>query len=324
MVASTHWLARARAWRCSSAAATPSTRRSRPGFVLQVVEPHLNGPGGDVPAIVCPPSATRRRHLRPGAGAGRGDDRALRRLGLDLVPGTGLLAAVVPGRVRRLDADAARLRDLGAARRAWRSRSATPRDGYPLVPGDPRGDRAASRSCSATSGRPRRRSTCRRPRAPGERLRNPALADTYERHRARRRGGDARARGGSTPRATPGTAAGSPRRSTLRSRHRGRWTRAAAPRGLLARRRPRGLAATLEAPVTLDYRGYTMCKTGPWGQGPVFLQQLALLDGLRPRRRWARAPSYVHTVVECAKLAFADREAWYGDPASPTCRSTRC
>ena len=70
--------------------------------------------------------------------------------------------------------------------------------------------------------------------------------------------------------------------------------------------------ATLEAPVTLDYHGHTVCKTGPWGQGPVMLQQLALLAGFDLA---AMAPGErVHTVVECAKLAFADREAFYGDP----------
>ena len=69
-------------------------------------------------------------------------------------------------------------------------------------------------------------------------------------------------------------------------------------------------APNYERPVTLDFRGLTVCKTGPWGQGPVLLQQLALLDGFDLRPGTA---DFVHTVVECAKLAFADREAWYGD-----------
>jgi gamma-glutamyltranspeptidase/glutathione hydrolase len=56
-------------------------------------------------------------------------------------------------------------------------------------------------------------------------------------------------------------------------------------------------------------------KTGPWGQGPVFLAQLALLAGLDLRALGLGSAAYVHTVIECAKLAFADREAWYGDPA---------
>jgi gamma-glutamyltranspeptidase/glutathione hydrolase len=70
---------------------------------------------------------------------------------------------------------------------------------------------------------------------------------------------------------------------------------------------------TFEPPVTFDFYGLTVCKTGPWGQGPVFLQQLALLAGFDLTE--LTEPEYVHTVIECAKLAFADREAFYGDPA---------
>ena len=60
--------------------------------------------------------------------------------------------------------------------------------------------------------------------------------------------------------------------------------------------------------------GLTVCKTGPWGQGPVFLQQLALLDGFDLKAMGPGSADFIHTVTECAKLAFADREAWYGDP----------
>ena len=67
-------------------------------------------------------------------------------------------------------------------------------------------------------------------------------------------------------------------------------------------------------PTTLDYHGLTVCKTGPWGQGPVFLQQLALLAGFDLAAMDPCGPDFVHTVVECAKLALADREAYYGDP----------
>ena len=70
----------------------------------------------------------------------------------------------------------------------------------------------------------------------------------------------------------------------------------------------------VEPPLTYDYRGFTVCKTGPWGQGPVTLQQLALLkgfdfDGLDPT-----GPDFIHLIVEASKLAYADREVFYGDP----------
>ena len=75
-----------------------------------------------------------------------------------------------------------------------------------------------------------------------------------------------------------------------------------------------GWSASIEAPVTGDFHGLTVCKTGPWGQGPVFLQQLALLDGLGVDDAEPGSAEFIHTVVEASKLAFADREAWYGDP----------
>lgn len=74
-------------------------------------------------------------------------------------------------------------------------------------------------------------------------------------------------------------------------------------------------SATVESPHTYDYRGYTLAKTRPWGQGPVFLQQLALLKGFDLDEAGYLSVEYVHTVIESAKLAFADREAWYGEPA---------
>jgi gamma-glutamyltranspeptidase/glutathione hydrolase len=73
-------------------------------------------------------------------------------------------------------------------------------------------------------------------------------------------------------------------------------------------------STTVEPPCTYDYHGYTLCKTGPWGQGPVALQQLALLKGFDLDSLSPQDPDFIHTVIECAKLAFADREAFYGDP----------
>ena len=85
--------------------------------------------------------------------------------------------------------------------------------------------------------------------------------------------------------------------------------------GLLAGDDLAGWRATLEEPATYDYAGYTVCKTAPWGQGPVFLQQLALLDGFDVADM--SPAELVHTVIECAKLAFADRDALYGDADCP-------
>jgi gamma-glutamyltranspeptidase/glutathione hydrolase len=71
----------------------------------------------------------------------------------------------------------------------------------------------------------------------------------------------------------------------------------------------------VDAPVTLNYRGVDVFKCPPWSQGPVFLQQLALLEGFDLAALGHNSAAYIHTVVEAAKLAFADRERYYGDPA---------
>jgi gamma-glutamyltranspeptidase/glutathione hydrolase len=90
----------------------------------------------------------------------------------------------------------------------------------------------------------------------------------------------------------------------------GREHPAALERADLAAHQP-----TIETPATFGYRGLDVFKCPPWSQGPVFLQQLALLAGDDLGRLGHNSPEYIHLVVEAAKLAFADREAFYGDPA---------
>jgi gamma-glutamyltranspeptidase/glutathione hydrolase len=72
--------------------------------------------------------------------------------------------------------------------------------------------------------------------------------------------------------------------------------------------------AHVEAPLTYDYGRYTLCKPGPWAQGPVMLQQLALLKGFDFEDADPVSADFVHLLVECSKLAYADREKFYGDP----------
>ena len=70
----------------------------------------------------------------------------------------------------------------------------------------------------------------------------------------------------------------------------------------------------LEEPARTDYRGITIHKCGPWTQGPVLLQALNLLEGYKLKGMRHNSAEYIHTVVECMKLAYADREFYYGDP----------
>jgi gamma-glutamyltranspeptidase/glutathione hydrolase len=70
----------------------------------------------------------------------------------------------------------------------------------------------------------------------------------------------------------------------------------------------------IDEPPSVDFHGITVCKCGPWTQGPVFLQHLRLLEGFDLEKLGHNSAAYIHTVVEAAKLAFADRERFYGDP----------
>jgi gamma-glutamyltranspeptidase/glutathione hydrolase len=72
--------------------------------------------------------------------------------------------------------------------------------------------------------------------------------------------------------------------------------------------------ATVEDPVTLNYCGLDVHKCSSWTQGPVFLEQLAILEGFDLKALGHNSADYLHTWIEGAKLAFADREAYYGDP----------
>ncbi|MGE5247327.1 MAG: gamma-glutamyltransferase family protein, partial [Verrucomicrobiota bacterium] len=84
--------------------------------------------------------------------------------------------------------------------------------------------------------------------------------------------------------------------------------------GLIAKEDLHGYATRVETPVTVPYRGYDVYKCGPWSQGPVFLQQLRLLERYDLAAMGHNSPAYIHLLIEAAKLAFADRERYYGDP----------
>ncbi|MBM3211057.1 hypothetical protein FJZ33_02490 [Candidatus Poribacteria bacterium] len=71
----------------------------------------------------------------------------------------------------------------------------------------------------------------------------------------------------------------------------------------------------IEDPVTVNYRGYIVCKCGPWTQGPYLCQALRLLEGFDLKSMGHLSTDYVHVAIEAMKLAMADRDEYYGDPA---------
>ena len=316
VVASTHWIATAVGMATLEKGGNAFDSAVATAFTLQVVEPHLNGPGGDVPVIVYDV-----RRDKPEVICGQGPAPAgatiahYRREGLDLVPGTGLLAACVPG---TFETWMLLLRDYGtlSLREVLSPAIGYAQNGYPLV------ERASATIAMVAELFRKDWPTSAAVYLPdgavpptGTLFTNKTLAATYIRilKEAESAGGD---RVAQIERARKSWSQGFVAEAidrfcrtqeimdTSGTRH----------RGVLVAHDMARWAPRIEAPLTYDYRRYTVCKTGPWGQGPVMLQQLALLkgfdlDGLDPLE-----PDFIHLQVECAKLAYADREAFYGDP----------
>jgi gamma-glutamyltranspeptidase / glutathione hydrolase len=316
VVTSTHWIATAVGMSVLEKGGNAFDAGCATAFVLQVVEPHLNGPGGDVP-IILHDARRGRTDVICGQGPAPADLSIshCRSLGLDLIPGTGLLAACVPG---TFDAWMLLLRDYGTMRVSDILAPAIgyARNGHPLL------ERA-----SATIATVKDLFRVHWPTsakvylpggnvpAPGAIFSNTVLADTYARilREAEAAGGNREAQIEAARRCwSQGFVADAIDRffrnqelmDVTERRH----------RGVLSGQDMATWHASVEAPLSYDYGRYTVLKAGPWTQGLVALQQLAILSGFDLDRLDPTGPDFVHLVVEASKLAFADREAFYGDP----------
>lgn len=315
VVASTDWLASGTAMAVLERGGNAFDAAAAAGFVLQVVEPHLNGPAGDVPILL---HAAGSGQVRVICGQGPMPAAAtpgrFAELGLSRIPGSGLLPACVPGAFGawlRLLAEYGTLplRDVLQYAIGYAA------DGYPILPSAAKtievfaplfaGEWAESGRTYLSAGAAP---------AAGARVRNPVLAETYRRILR-----EAQAAGGGRESEIEAAHAAFYQGFVAEAIDRFTGTRVLDGTGErhhglltgqdLARWRP-----AEEPAVSAVFDGLQVCKPGPWSQGPVFLQQLALLEGFDLEAMGLGSAEYVHTVVECAKLAYADREAWYGDP----------
>src|SRR5262249_44828627 len=84
--------------------------------------------------------------------------------------------------------------------------------------------------------------------------------------------------------------------------------------GLIAYEDLANFKAETDEPRTTTFRGYTVHKPGFWTQGPVMIEALNILEGFDLKKMGHNTPEYLHTVIEAVKLAFADRDRYYGDP----------
>ena len=313
MVASTHWLASATGMAVLERGGNAFDAAVAAGLVLQVVEPHLNGPGGDLPAILWPAGAPEPVVLCAQGPAPAAATIAYYRdeLGLALVPGTGPLAAVVPG---AFGGWMAMLRDYGSLRLRDVVEFAIgyAANGFPVL------ERVAS-TLAAMEQRfveqwPTSAEVYLPVPAAGSLARNRALAATYQRvvDSAERSSPD---RAGQAQAALDTWYRGWVAEAMVGFQARA-WadTTGEPHRGLISEADLAGWQPAYERPYSVGYGGVEVFKAGPWSQGPVFLQQLRLLGNFDVAGMAPGSARSIHTITECAKLAFADREAWYGDP----------
>ena len=287
------------------------------GFALAVLEPYIYGIGGEVPILVYLSDEKRVVSLSGQGPAPQGATiEGFRKLGIDAIPGDGLLAAVVPDAVSTWISALSRFGSMTLSQVLSPSVEIAGR-GFPMF------ERLRSALQRSSSQFQEMWPSSARAYLPGGRV--PAVGELYVQqdlagfftrlidaeYRERRKG----------------------RREALAAAHDAFYKGEIAERiakfvqgsrlpdstgrlqsGLITKEDLRRYATRVEEPVTANYRGYDVFKCGPWSQGPVFLQQITILEGYDLAAMKHNSPEYIHLLIEVAKLAFADRETYYGDP----------
>jgi len=315
VVTSTHWIASAVGMSILEKGGNAFDAAVATGFVLQIVEPHLCGPGGDLPAVIY---STRKDKVEVICAQGPAPAGATiehyTAEGLSLIPGDGLLATVIPG---SFDGWMLMLRDYGSmsVRDVLEPAIYYAERGHPMLP------RVSATIKGLAAFFEKEWPTSYETWLPNgsvpeahANFRNPVLAETWKRIIA-----EAEAKSGREAQVEAARdafyrgfvaekiddylktaevidASGNRHKGVLTATDMANWS------------------ATIEEPLTYDYHGWTIAKIGPWGQGPVFLQTLSILKGFDLAAMNPTGADFVHTVVEAMKLAFADREVYYGDP----------
>ncbi len=313
-VASTHWMASAVGMGILERGGNAFDAAVATGFTLQIVEPHLNGPGGEVPIIAHAAGWDRPRVI---CGQGVAPKAAsidrVKALGYQRMPGMGLVPAVVPG---SFGAWMLLLRDLGTMRVRDVLEPAIyyATHGYPLVHRAVESIHAiaplfrdhwtSSASVWLPDGLPK----------PGALARQPEIGAAYQRLLD-----EAEAGGGG--------------REAEIERARTAWYRGFVAeaidaffrteqadgagghaKGLLTGDDLGGWQATWEETVSRPFQGHEVHKTGPWGQGPGLLMALGMVEAGGIADMDQGGPEAIHLSIEALKRALADRDAFFGDP----------
>lgn len=316
VVTSTHWLATASGMAMLEKGGNAFDACAAAAFVLQVVEPHLVGPAGDMPAVFYSAETKKVEVLcAQGPAPAAATIKAYKDLGIDIIPGDGLLSTVIPG---AFGGWMTMLRDHGRLplREVLEPAIGYFENGHPMLP------RVSDTIAGLSDLFTREWPTSGAVYLPGgnvpkgrELFRNPAAAATYKRILA-----EAEAVGGDRQKQIQ--AAYDAWYKGFVAEAMDAFCRTEAPmdstgrrhKGLLTAQDMAGWTPHYETPASVTYHDWEVFKIGPWGQGPVFLQTLKILEGFDLSAMGPDSPEFIHHVAEAMKLAFADREAYYGDP----------
>ncbi|PSC05496.1 gamma-glutamyltransferase [Alsobacter soli] len=317
VVTSTHWIASAVGMNVLEKGGNAFDACAATAFTLQIVEPHLCGPAGEAPAVFYSKRTGKVEVLcSQGVTPAAATIEEYKRRGLDMIPGSGLLATVVPG---AFDGWMLLLREHGSLplRDILGPAIGYARDGHPMLPRVSEAIAAQAEffakewPTSAATWTPN--GAVPTPRAL---FRNPMLAITYQRIL------DEAESAGRGDRVQEIEAARNAFMKGFVAEAIDRFCRTTEVMDASGQRNGAVLTgqdlaewqASFDEPQRYDYHGWTVCKQRPWGQGPAFLQALSLLKGFDIAAMDPKGADYIHTVAEAMKLAYADREAYYGDP----------
>lgn len=318
VAATTHWIATAVAMGILEKGGNAFDAGVAAAFTLQVVEPHLCGPLGDVPIMIAKPGWDAPKVVcgQGPAPAGATLKHFRDELGLDLVPGTGLLPAVIPG---TFESYMLVLEQFGTmrVRDVLEPAIGYAQNGHPLV------ERAVATIDTVAEQFRSHWPTSAALYLPNNRLPEVGALFANRTHAA------------TYARILEEAEAGGGGRDAEIARARKAWsngfvaeeverfcksnaimdTSGRAHKGVLAAHDMASWKPVIEDPIHLDYGNYRVFKPNAWTQGPVLLQMLALLKGSGIASMSPTSPEFLHLWIEAAKLAYADREAFYGDPA---------
>ncbi len=283
-------------------------------FAEGVLNPHMHTIGGEVPMLIYMADSGQVSAINGNTAApGRATIEWFTDQGLSLIPGEGVLAAGVPAAPGALITALERFGSMTLAD-VMQPALDLARDGFPVHPGlsGPSDYLPFSIWHCIETFQTRWPTSAQlylpqgQPPEVGTIFRNPDLAHTFERLlQAERR------------------TASQGRSAALKAAHEAFYEGDMAHQivsfiqrhgGLLDLEDLAAFETKVETPLSVKYRGYEVFKCGPWSQGPVFLQQLRLLEGYNLQAMGHNTAAYIHLVTEVTNLAFADREAYYGDP----------